>query len=183
MSGFDQQEGFFQSSYNDNQNYSYDTHAHTQFGQEAQFGQFDYSQGYAGDHQHYSPTPDQNMYTGSIMTPSNTNYAETTQSGGDNYDDEPPLMEELGINFDHIMQKTAAVLNPLKNTDHSIMQDTDLAGPLVFGLAFGGTLLLSGKVHFGYIYGIGLVGCLAMYCLLNLMSLHGVSPGVVVSVL
>ncbi|GFN79499.1 protein yipf [Plakobranchus ocellatus] len=76
-----------------------------------------------------------------------------------------------------------AVLNPLKSAEHTIMQDTDLAGPLVFCLAFGGSLLLSGKLHFGYIYGIGLVGCLAMYCLLNLMSLNGVSAGIIVSVL
>ena len=125
------------------------------------------------------------MYTGSIMTPSaQPVYADKTDtSGPDDYDNEPPLMEELGINFDHIVQKTMAVLNPLKQTDHSIMQDTDLAGPLVFGMAFGATLLLSGKIHFGYIYGIGLVGCLAMYSLLNLMSLSGVSVGVTVSVL
>jgi len=41
----------------------------------------------------------------------------------------------------------------------------------------------SGKVHFGYIYGIGVVGCLAMYALLNLMSLAGVSVSCTVSVL
>jgi hypothetical protein len=28
-------------------------------------------------------------------------------------DNEPPLLEELGINFDHIRQKTVAVLNPM----------------------------------------------------------------------
>ncbi|WAQ99698.1 YIPF5-like protein [Mya arenaria] len=38
--------------------------------------------------------------------------------------------------------QTLAVLNPLKQTDHTIMQDTDLAGPLVFCLAFGGFLML-----------------------------------------
>lgn len=38
--------------------------------------------------------------------------------------------------------QTMTVLNPLKAADHSIMQDTDLAGPLVFCLAFGGSLLL-----------------------------------------
>jgi len=38
--------------------------------------------------------------------------------------------------------QTMAVLNPLKQADHTIMQDTDLAGPLVFCLAFGGTLML-----------------------------------------
>ena len=41
----------------------------------------------------------------------------------------------------------------------------------------------SGKLHFGYIYGIGVVGCLAMYSLLNLMSVSGVSGGCTVSVL
>ena len=41
----------------------------------------------------------------------------------------------------------------------------------------------TGKLHFGYIYGIGLMGCVAMYFLLNLMSMQGVSMGVVVSVL
>ena len=45
------------------------------------------------------------------------------------------------INFVVYFQ-TLAVLNPLKQTDHSIMQDTDLAGPLVFCLAFGGSLML-----------------------------------------
>jgi hypothetical protein len=35
-----------------------------------------------------------------------------------------------------------AVLNPLKQTQHELMQDTDLAGPLVFCLAFGGSLML-----------------------------------------
>ena len=42
----------------------------------------------------------------------------------------------------------------------------------------------SGKVHgFGYIYGVGVLGCLAMYSILNLMSMTGVSVSCVVSVL
>lgn len=49
---------------------------------------------------------------------------------------------ELGINFDHIWQKTLTVLHPLKAADGSIMNETDLAGPMVFCLAFGATLLL-----------------------------------------
>lgn len=32
----------------------------------------------------------------------------------EDFENEPPLLEELGINFDHIRQKTLAVLNPLK---------------------------------------------------------------------
>ncbi|CAG5135316.1 unnamed protein product [Candidula unifasciata] len=182
MSEFEN-EGFFQSNYYDNQSYGYDPNAEAQFGQEPQFGQFNYNQGgYAGGSA-YGVAADQSMYTGSILTPSPIAVQEKHDTGTDHYEDEPPLMEELGINFDHIVQKTLAVLNPMKSADHSIMQDTDLAGPLVFCMAFGATLLLSGKLHFGYIYGIGLVGCLAMYCLLNLMSLNGVTSGIIISVL
>lgn len=38
-------------------------------------------------------------------------------------------------------------------------------------------------MHFSYIYGIGVVGCLAMYALLYLMAASGVTIGSVVSVL
>jgi len=100
-----------------------------------------------------------------------------------NFEDEPPLLEELGINPYHIIEKTLSVLNPLRHTDASILQDTDLAGPVVFCILFGFILLLSGKVHFGYIYGIGVIGCLGMYFLLNMMSVGGVSIGVTISVL
>jgi len=41
----------------------------------------------------------------------------------------------------------------------------------------------SGKVHFGYIYGVGLMGCTSMYVVLNLMSSSGVSVSCVVSTL
>lgn len=38
--------------------------------------------------------------------------------------------------------QTLAVLNPFRQTDQSILQDTDMAGPLAFCLALGGFLLL-----------------------------------------
>lgn len=41
----------------------------------------------------------------------------------------------------------------------------------------------AGKVQFGYIYGIGGMGCLGMWMLLNLMSLTGVGASCIVSVL
>jgi hypothetical protein len=108
-----------------------------------------------------------------------------TSTGASEFEceEEPPLLEELGINPSHILEKTRSVLNPLRNTDASILQDTDLAGPVVFCVLFGFILLLSGKVQFGYIYGIGVIGCLSMYFLLNMMSVAGVSLGIVVSVL
>lgn len=168
--------------------YNYDSQGYNmgdeQFPQDPQFQSFDYSQGgasggYAGESPYYGQQ--QSPYTGSIMTPDTM--PAFTKEDTEDYDNEPPLMEELGINFDHIAQKTLAVLNPLKAADVTIMQDTDLAGPLVFCLAFGGSLLLAGKVHFGFIYGIGVVGSLAMYALLNLMSMTSVSSTCIVSVL
>ena len=62
------------------------------------------------------------------------------------------------------------MLHLLKETDPLVVGDADMAGPLVFCFAFMATMLLGGKVAFGYIYGLGLMGCLGMYLLLNLMS-------------
>ncbi|KND05137.1 transporter YIP1 [Spizellomyces punctatus DAOM BR117] len=88
--------------------------------------------------------------------------------------DEPPLLEELGINFSHIKKKGVTVLNPLRAVDKHIMDDTDLAGPILFVLLFGGFLLLSGKINFGYVYGVAMLGCVSVYAILNLMSESGI---------
>lgn len=62
--------------------------------------------------------------------------------GTEGYDGEPPLLEELGVNFHHIQTKTLTVLNPLARIDQHIMDDADLAGPLLFCGLFGTFLLL-----------------------------------------
>ena len=49
---------------------------------------------------------------------------------------------ELGINFEHIWMKTQSVLIPTKPITEHILDDTDLAGPLVFCFVFGVCLLL-----------------------------------------
>ncbi|KAL6098503.1 protein YIPF5 [Pungitius pungitius] len=181
MSGFDNlNTDFYQSSYSvDDQNQGYGN-AENQYKQYD--GQYDYSQPMG-----YSPPgimQPQQPYTGQIFQPTHTYTPSPSQSlYSSSFDDEPPLLEELGINFDHIWQKTLTVLHPMKAADGSIMNETDLAGPMVFCLAFGATLLLSGKIQFGYVYGISAIGCLAIYCLLNLMSMTGVSFGCVASVL
>ncbi|NXD35186.1 YIPF7 protein, partial [Copsychus sechellarum] len=126
--------------------------------------------------------PSSQSYMGQILQPVHS--PDTPQLGYvDGFDEEPPLLEELGINFEHIWQKTLTVLNPMKPADGSIMNETDLTGPMVFCLALGATLLMAGKVHFGYVYGMSAMGCLAMHALLNLMSASGVSHGCVASVL
>ncbi|CAD5223391.1 unnamed protein product [Bursaphelenchus okinawaensis] len=144
----------------------------------AGWAQSDFSQGYntAGDQSYdpyaqnqaqYSQQQQQNYY-GNMFIPSAP--AETSKPGEEDFENEPPLLEELGVNFDHIRQKTFAVLNPVGYASPDVIADQDLAGPLVFCLLFGASLLLNGRVYFGYIYGIGMLGCLGMYGLLNLLS-------------
>ena len=110
----------------------------------------------------------------------------TSSSGGGSgsvFDDEPPLLEELGINFSEIWSRTLAVSIPFRPMPTMAEDDSDLAGPLVFCLLLGTCLLMNGKVHFGYIYGFGVVGCLLMYVILNLMSEEAISVDRTMSIL
>ncbi|XP_002731672.1 protein YIPF5-like [Saccoglossus kowalevskii] len=170
------QEGFYQTDYNyeEQPQAGYDMGGTEQY-VDNQYGAYGYSQQAFGQP---PMQPGPSPYMGQIMTPGTEAEAYT-----ESFDDEPPLLEELGINFEHIYQKTLSVMNPFRDTDPAAIHDCDLAGPLVFAIMFGATLLLAGKVHFGYIYGIGGVGCVAVWLLLNMMSLTGVSFNCIVSVL
>ncbi|XP_067026227.1 protein YIPF5-like [Acropora muricata] len=146
--------------------------------------QFDSHGNDVGGFYHYNYQPNglnqvQSPYKGDLSQ----GIRQVDEAHGSDFDDEPPLLDELGINFVHIKEKTLSVLNPFKGNDSHIMDETDLTGPLLFCLAFAGSLLLHGKVHFGYIYGFSVLGCLSMYIVLNLMSMTGVSVGCVISVL
>lgn len=90
--------------------------------------------------------------------------------GTEGYDGEPPLLEELGVNFGHIKTKTLAVLNPMARIDQHIMDDSDLAGPLLFCVLFSVFLIAAGKVYAGYIYGLALFGSTSLYLIMSLMS-------------
>ncbi|XP_048640384.1 protein YIPF7 isoform X3 [Marmota marmota marmota] len=81
-------------------------------------------------------------YAGQFFQPGSNSDYYSQSPYIDSFDEEPPLLEELGINFDHIWQKTLTVLNPMKPADGSIMNETDLTGPILFCIALGATLLL-----------------------------------------
>ena len=66
----------------------------------------------------------------------------TYRDGYGNDTAEEPLLQELGINFQHMRDKTLAVLNVTRTIDSHLMDDTDLAGPLVFCLLFSSFLLM-----------------------------------------
>ncbi|XP_076647572.1 yip1 domain-containing 1 isoform X2 [Halictus rubicundus] len=91
-------------------------------------------------------------------------------------EDEPPLLEELGIDPKRILQRTLAVLNPFHKRGelddaNYLLQDSDLAGPVVFCILFAACLsLANSKANFGYVYGLAVTSCIFMYFLLSLMS-------------
>ena len=116
-----------------------------------------------------------NAAQGSIATPGTSGFAGSIQPAGGwwtafgtgGFEGEPPLLEgesrsshsshrrfphthistELGINFSHIRAKSMTVLNPFRRVDERIMDDADLAGPLIFCFCFA-TFLLFVRVVF-----------------------------------
>ena len=50
------------------------------------------------------------------------------------------------------MRQTLTVLNPLARIDQHIMDDSDLAGPILFFLLFGTFLLLVSNLEISHIY-------------------------------
>lgn len=87
----------------------------------------------------------------------------------DEFENEPPLLEELGIDVDHIWRRIQSVVFFRKIGD-DLISDLDMGGPLFIALALGILLMFAGKVHFGYIYGLGVLGCVGAWLLVNVMS-------------
>ena len=85
-------------------------------------------------------------------------------------EDEPPLLEELGIDPGQIARRTVAMLNPMKRAPVEADGDDDVAGPLAFSFLMGLAHLMRGRMHFGYILGWTSLSTVAMYWLLNQLA-------------
>jgi hypothetical protein len=70
---------------------------------------------------------------------------------------------------DHIIGRIKSVVF-LRKIEEDLLGDFDMGGPLIIALGLGMLLMLAGKVHFGYIYGLGLLGCVGAWLLVNVMS-------------
>ncbi|KAL5976360.1 hypothetical protein ACLOJK_020691 [Asimina triloba] len=88
---------------------------------------------------------------------------------GSSFDDEPPLLEELGIDTRQIWRKTTSILNPFR-IDPAIHEEADLSGPFLFVTAFGLFQLLAGKLQFGIILGWLIVSSLFLYVVFNMLA-------------
>jgi len=51
-----------------------------------------------------------------------------------------------------------------------MIRNPDLSGPIIIGMTLGCLLLLAGKIHFGDIYAMFILGNLLIYFLLNFIS-------------
>ncbi|VDD92932.1 unnamed protein product, partial [Enterobius vermicularis] len=81
--------------------------------QQQGWGQFDYTQpstqASQNQYSYYTQqTTSGQSYEGQMFIPS-----QQPSAPSEDFEDEPPLLEELGINFSHIKEKTLAVLNPV----------------------------------------------------------------------
>ncbi|OVA05992.1 Yip1 domain [Macleaya cordata] len=95
--------------------------------------------------------------------------ANTAGTIGSGFEDELPLLEELGINTRQIWKKSTSILNPFR-VNANLHEDADLSGPFLFLMAFGLFQLLAGKLHFGIILGWVTVASLFLYVVFNMLA-------------
>ncbi|CAM6034431.1 unnamed protein product [Sphagnum compactum] len=108
--------------------------------------------------------------SGNVAPPSGRlSYGGGSGNGFGAFEDELPLLEELGINIPQIMRRTITVLNPFR-VNPDLHEDADLSGPIIFCVLFGVCQLLAGKLHFGVILGWTTLASLFLYMVFNLLA-------------
>lgn len=91
--------------------------------------------------------------------------ASTSAGNYGSFEDEPPLLEELGIDIPAILGRIKSVVTfRLSGRD---LDNFDMGGPLIFMTILGVLHLLVGKLHFGYILGWTVVGSVLIWFVLQ----------------
>ncbi|GMN39409.1 hypothetical protein TIFTF001_008630 [Ficus carica] len=89
--------------------------------------------------------------------------------GSVNFEDEEPLLDELGIHPDQIWKKTKSILNPFK-VNPAVYKDSDLSGPILLYMSLCLFQLLAGKIQFGVILGWIVVSSIFLYVVFNMLA-------------
>lgn len=97
--------------------------------------------------------------------------ASSSSFGGSSasFEDEEPLLDELGIHPDQIWKKTRSILNPFR-INQTVHKDSDLSGPIFLYLALCLFQLLAGKIQFGVILGWVVVSSIFLYIVFNMLA-------------
>ncbi|KAL3159322.1 hypothetical protein ABBQ32_011274 [Trebouxia sp. C0010 RCD-2024] len=84
------------------------------------------------------------------------------------FEDEPPLLEELGIDIPGILKRSTCIAS--SRTRNLDLEGLDLGGPLIFVLLLACIHLLTGKLHFGVILGWSVVCSIVVWLVVNSMA-------------
>ncbi|KAF2718184.1 Yip1-domain-containing protein [Polychaeton citri CBS 116435] len=162
---------FYQSSYATQSVSGHSTPFQAAYGSGAQSSAYPAGSYGAGSNYGFGAFPGQAGVSGQMGTgASGLSTGWLAAFGTEGYEGEPPLLEELGVNFGHIKMKTFTVLNPLARIDQHIMDDADLAGPILYCILFGTFLILSGKLWLGYVAGLAAIGSFSLHTIFSMMS-------------
>ncbi|XP_038686647.1 protein YIPF5 homolog [Tripterygium wilfordii] len=93
----------------------------------------------------------------------------SSASSAANFEDEAPLLDELGIHPDQIWAKTRSILNPFR-VNPAFHKDSDLSGPIFLYLSLCLFQLLAGKIQFGVILGWIVVSSIFLYVVFNMLA-------------
>lgn len=94
------------------------------------------------------------------------------QSYDDDFENEPPLLEELGIDVGKIWLRMKGIAF-FKRLDEEELREGDLTGPLVVIISLGACLMLAGKLVVGLLYGLCALSSTLICMLINVMSQRG----------
>ncbi|KAL6209004.1 hypothetical protein ACLB2K_019947 [Fragaria x ananassa] len=89
--------------------------------------------------------------------------------GGTSFEDEEPLLDELGIHPDQIWRKSKSILNPFR-VNPAVHKDSDLSGPILLYMSLCLFQLLAGKIQFGVILGWIVVSSIFLYVVFNMLA-------------
>lgn len=88
-------------------------------------------------------------------------------------EEEPPLLEELGIYPQQIRDNAMTLINPFAGDRlviETFLANLDLSGPIFCAFIFGACLFLAGKVFiFSHLYALSMFSVFGMYGLLKLL--------------
>lgn len=90
--------------------------------------------------------------------------------GGASFEDEEPLLDELGIHPDQIWRKTKSILNPFRVNPTIHKDSSDLSGPILLYMSLCLFQLLAGKIQFGVILGWIVVSSIFLYVVYNMLA-------------
>ncbi|KAM5558210.1 protein YIPF5 [Rosa sericea] len=89
--------------------------------------------------------------------------------GGTGFEDEEPLLDELGIHPDQIWRKTKSILHPFR-VNPDLHKESDMSGPFLLYVSLCLFQLLAGKIQFGVILGWIIVSFFFLYVVVNMLA-------------